>query len=187
MEDREIIAEVFKGNVETFGLLIEQYQRQLYYFVIGKVHEHTEAQDIVQKSFVTAYQNLGTLENADLFFPWLRGIALNHCRNAWRRLHSQAEMKNRLLETKRAELGLLWLEKAPEEGNLRMEALRMCMQRLKEDEQVLIERRFVQELTMEQIGEELNKGAEAVRLWLYRIRLRLAECVKRRLSNPEAA
>lgn len=190
MEDPEIIAEVRGGNAERFGLLVERYQRLLYYFVIGKMHEHTEAQDIVQKSFVTAYQSLATLEDAELFFPWVKGIALNHCRNAWRRRQSQAVMKDRLLEAKRAELGLLGLERVNEEGDRRIEALRVCMQRLKAEEHVLIDRRFVQELSMEQIGVELNKGAEAVRLWLYRIRMRLAECVKRRMAadtNPEAA
>jgi RNA polymerase sigma-70 factor (ECF subfamily) len=185
MEDPELIAQVRSGNVELFGKLIERYQRQLYYFVIGKFREHTEAQDIVQKSFVTAYQNLATLADDDSFFPWLKGIALNHCRNEWRRYHSQATMKERLLEAKRAELGILWLEKERGEGSSRIDALRDCMQRLKPEEQTLVEYRFVQELSMEEIGVELNKGAEAARLWLYRVRLRLAECVRRKLSLPE--
>jgi len=187
MEDPELIALVRHGNYEIFGQLIERYQRQLYYFVIGKFREHAEAQDIVQKSFVTAYQNLHTLADDDAFFPWVKGIALNHCRNEWRRYHSQATMKERLLEAKRAELGLLWLDRYQPEDDVRIGALSECMQRLNPEEQALVERRFVQELPMEEIGKELNKGGEAVRLWLYRIRVRLADCVKRRMSTyPES-
>jgi len=183
----ELIAEVRRGNVEVFGKLVERYQRQLYYFVIGKFREHAESQDIVQKSFVTAYQNLNALADDEAFFPWVKGIALNHCRNEWRRYHSQATMKERLIEAKRAELGILWLEKYHGGEDARIGALTECMQNLNPEEQALVERRFVQELSMEEIGKELGKGGEAIRLWLYRIRMRLADCVKRRLSlYPES-
>ena len=181
MEDFELIAQVRSGKVEAFGLLIERYQRLLYYFVIGKVREPAEAQDIVQKSFVTAYQTLTTLSDPEAFFPWVRGIALNHCRNEWRRHHSYATMKDRFLEARRAELEILWLEKQPNERDGRVEALRECLQQLPSKEQELVDLRFVQELSMEEIGRELSKGGEAIRLWLYRIRVRLAECVKRRM------
>ena len=181
MEDPELIGEVRGGNVEAFGRLIERYQRLLYYYVIGKVREPAEAQDIVQKTFVTAYQSLATLADSEAFFPWVRGIALNHCRNEWRRHHSYATMKDRFLDARRAELEILWLEKQPNEGEGRIDALRECLQQLTAKEQELIDLRFVQELSMEEIGRELSKGGEAIRLWLYRIRTRLAECVKRRM------
>src|SRR4051812_9125881 len=122
--DAQIIIQVRHGNVAAFGLLIERYQRLLYYMVIGKVREQPEAQDIVQKSFVTAYQSLATLTEPDAFFPWLKGIALNHCRNEWRRHHSYATMKERLIEARRAELNLHRLEQEPAETSPRIEALR---------------------------------------------------------------
>jgi len=181
-QDAQIIAEVRAGNVDAFGRLIARYQRLLYYSVLGKVREHPEAQDIVQKSFVTAYQNLATLTDPEAFFPWIKGIALNHCRNEWRRHHSYATMKERLLEARRAEVSLLRLEEGGADTSPRAEALRQCLERLEPEELSLIELRFVQEFSMEQIGAELSKGAEAVRVWLYRVRMRLAECVKRRLT-----
>ena len=70
-----------------------------------------------------------------------------------------------------------------------MPALRECLQQLSADEQRLVELRFVQELPLQALGEAVGKGSEAVRMWLYRVRQRLAECVKRKLSagNLEAA
>jgi len=181
-QDAQIIAQVRDGNVDAYGLLIARYQRLLYYSVLGKVREHPEAQDIVQKSFVTAYQNLDTLTDPEAFFPWIKGIALNHCRNEWRRHHSYATMKERLLEARQAEVNLRWLEQEHADTSPRAEALRQCLERLAPEELSLIELRFVQEFSMEQIGAELSKGAEAVRLWLYRVRMRLGECVRRRLT-----
>ena len=106
MDDAEIIVAVRAGDRDAFEALVERYQRTLYYFVVGKVADDTEAKDIVQKSFVTAFENLGDFRTSEGFFAWLRGIALNHCRNEWRRHQSQARLAGRLLEEKRAELEL---------------------------------------------------------------------------------
>ena len=115
-------------------------------------------------------------------FAWLKGIALNHCRNEWRRYQSQARMAGRLLEEKRAELELDSFDAHADEGEGRIAALRQCLELLSPHEQTVVELRFVQELPLAIIGEQLGRGAEAARLFLYRIRQRLADCVKKRLT-----
>ncbi len=182
MDDPEIIAAVRAGDREVFGVLVERYQRTLYYFVVGKVVDDTEAKDIVQKTFVAAFQNLAEFRLGESFFAWLKGIALNHCRNEWRRYQSQARLAGRLLEEKRAELELASFDARADEGDGRQTALRQCLQQLSPHEQTVVEMRFVQELPLAAIGEQLGRGAEAARLFLYRIRQRLADCVKKRLS-----
>lgn len=182
MTDSEIIAAVSAGDDAVFGALVERYQRTLYYFVVGKVADDTEAKDIVQKTFVVAFQNLAAFRQGESFFAWLKGIALNHCRNEWRRYQSQARLAGRLLEEKRAELELAAFEAGTHEDDRRIAALRQCLEQLTPDDQAVIEWRFVQELPLQTIGEQLGRGAEAARLMLYRIRQRLADCVKKRLS-----
>ena len=81
MDDPEIIAAVRVGDSDDFAALVERYQRTLYCFVVGKVVDDTEAKDIVQKSFVAAFQNLDDFRLGESFFAWMKGIALNHCRN----------------------------------------------------------------------------------------------------------
>ena len=92
MNDTEIIATIRAGDKDAFGVLVERYQRSLYYFVVGKVADDTEAKDIVQKTLVTAFQNLSDFRLGGSFFAWLKGIALNQCRNEWRRYQSQARL-----------------------------------------------------------------------------------------------
>src|SRR5687768_8180053 len=104
MDDSEIITSIRAGDSDAFAMLVERYQRTLYYFVVGKVADDTEAKDIVQKSFVVAFQSIRDFRMGENFFTWLKGIALNHCRNEWRRYQSQARLAGRLLEEKRAEL-----------------------------------------------------------------------------------
>jgi len=182
MDDSEIIAAVWAGDNDAFAALLERYQRRLYYFVVGKVADDTEAKDIVHKSFVAAFQSLDGFRLDESFFAWLKGIALNHCRNEWRRYQSQARLAGRLLEEKRAELELASFDARPDDDDRRLAALRQCMEQLSPHEQTVIEWRFVQELPLAAIGEQLGRGAEAARLLLYRTRQRLADCVKKRLS-----
>lgn len=182
MDDPDIIAAVRAGDKDAFGALVERYQRTLYYFVVGKVVDDTEAKDIVQKTFVAAFQKLAEFRVDASFFAWLKGIALNHCRNEWRRHQSQARLAGGLLEEKRAELELASFDSRPDDGERRLAALRQCLEQLSAHEQKVVEWRFVQELPLVSIGEQLGRGAEAARLFLYRVRQRLADCVKKRLS-----
>ncbi|HYG76702.1 MAG TPA: sigma-70 family RNA polymerase sigma factor [Planctomycetota bacterium] len=185
MEDNEAIAETLRGNQEAFGYVVRRYHRALYYFVVGKLTADGEAEDIVQKTFVSAYQKLADYDPQQSLLAWLRGIALNHCRNAWKQYHRQAELKGRLLEVKRAELQLGQLEQAqPDER--RVMALRACMETLSEAEQTAMRLRFMDELTLEQLGEALQRNSEAARQYLFRIRMRLSQCVKKRLAIQEA-
>src|SRR5260370_19814520 len=182
MDETEFIGTVRAGDREAFGALVARYQRALYYFVVGKVADDTEAKDIVQKSFVAAFQNIGDFRLGESFFAWLKGIALNHCRNEWRRCQSQARLAGRLLDEKRAELELGSFDVRSEDGERRIAALRKCLEQLSADERAAIEMRFVQEFSLAAIGEQVSRGAEAVRLLLYRLRQRPADCVKRPLS-----
>ena len=185
MEDNEIVSETLRGNKDAFGELVGRYHRQLYYFVVGKTSVDSETEDIVQKTFVTAYQKLAEYDTRQSMLAWLRGIALNHCRNAWRQYHRQSEMMGRLLETRHAELELISLEESqPDERRVR--ALRSCMDDLSEHERAAVHLRFVEELSLEEIGEALQRSGEAARLFLFRIRARLSQCVKKRIAVQEA-
>ena len=72
MDDSDIITAVWTGDRDAYGKLVERYQRTLYYFVVGKVADDTEAKDIVQKTFVAAFQNLDDFRPGESFFAWLK-------------------------------------------------------------------------------------------------------------------
>lgn len=182
MDDAECVAAVLRGDREAFAHVVRRYHRRLYFYVIGKVADSSEGEDIVQKTFVSAFYNLVAFDPGESLFPWLRGIALNHCRNAWKQAARRARLKDRLLEAKRAELQLGLLDRPDSGEDRRCVALRQCLEDLSEPEQKAIQLRFVEELPLQAIGQELGKSGEAARLFLFRIRARLAECIKRRLA-----
>src|SRR5260221_5463428 len=110
MDEKEAIRQTLAGDKDAYGHLVRSYHRQLYYYAVGKIPSETEAEDIVQRTFVTAYNKLSEYQPERSFVAWLRGIAMNHCRENWKQYHRQAELKDQLLEIRRAELNLKSLE-----------------------------------------------------------------------------
>lgn len=187
MDDTDAILQVLDGHRDAFEHLVRRYHRKLYYYVAGKMADGSEAEDIVQKSFVTAFHSLTAFQVDRSFYEWLRGIALNHCRNEWRQAARRSRLKGGLLDAKRAEWRLEQLDQAGAAEDDRMAALRQCVDRLDAVEKKVLQQRFIEELPLVQIGEDLGKTTEGARQFLFRLRLRLADCVRRRLQIQEAS
>jgi len=84
-EDRRLIAECLKGRTAAFGELIRRYQDRLFNTVFRLVNNAEDAQDIVQESFLSAYQSLESFKGDSQFFTWLYRIAVNTAMSMKRR------------------------------------------------------------------------------------------------------
>ena len=77
MDDVKIIEKVLAGHVDEFEFLILKYQNKLYSTILTIVKNNDTAEEIVQDSFVTAFEKLETLKNRNYFYPWIKKIAIN--------------------------------------------------------------------------------------------------------------
>jgi RNA polymerase sigma-70 factor (ECF subfamily) len=182
-DDGRAVELVLEGRREEFAFLVGRYHRRLFRYVVGNLHEPGEADDIVQKSFVTAYQSLASYNPQMPFFDWLRGIARNHCRNAWRNYQRRARLTGRLIETKRAEWEAARLGRRDAADDGRLAALEACLASFGETEADLIRKRFFDRLPLRTLAAQLGRSPDAVRLMLYRLRTRLAACIRLRLGS----
>lgn len=80
-----------KRNHNAFEQLVVKYQRQLYLAVRKIVLDHDDATDIVQESFVKAYQNLDRFDERYPFYPWLFRIGVNLSLNQQQKIRRQRE------------------------------------------------------------------------------------------------
>ncbi|HEV3259905.1 MAG TPA: sigma-70 family RNA polymerase sigma factor [Gemmataceae bacterium] len=76
-DDQRLIAECLKGQTAAFGELVRRYQDRLFNTVYRLVDSVEDAQDVVQESFIHAYQSLDRFKGDSLFFTWLYRIAVN--------------------------------------------------------------------------------------------------------------
>lgn len=78
IEDSRLIAECLTGNKSAFAGLIRRYQDRLYNVVVRLVDGNADdALDVMQETFLSAYQNLESFKGNAEFFTWLYRIAFN--------------------------------------------------------------------------------------------------------------
>ena len=76
-QDRRLIAECLSGRRDAFGELVDRYQARSYNAALRLVDNFEDAADVVQDSFLNAYQSLHAFKGDAEFFTWLYRIAFN--------------------------------------------------------------------------------------------------------------
>jgi RNA polymerase sigma factor (sigma-70 family) len=83
--DAVLAARAIKGDRSAFNQIVRRHQEPLYRFIRRYVGDADEAYDLLQETFVSAWQALGRYDPARPAATWLRRIALNKCRDWGRR------------------------------------------------------------------------------------------------------
>jgi RNA polymerase sigma-70 factor (ECF subfamily) len=83
--DAVLAARAIKGDRSAFNHIVRRHQEPLYRFIRRYVGDADEAYDLLQESFVSAWQAIGRYDPARPAATWLRRIALNKCRDWGRR------------------------------------------------------------------------------------------------------
>lgn len=77
--DQEIISRVLQGHRESFSLLIGRYSDPLYRHALGMTGSPDVAEDILQMSFIKAFQHLSEVRGR--FDAWVFRIVANGCKD----------------------------------------------------------------------------------------------------------
>lgn len=89
--DAVLIARILAGEEEYFELLIRRYNGTLYKVGRSYGFAHATVQDLMQDTYVAAYQALGKFEARAAFKTWLIRIMLNHCHHWGRKAAHQPQ------------------------------------------------------------------------------------------------
>jgi RNA polymerase sigma-70 factor (ECF subfamily) len=75
--DQLVIERVRSGDPDAFSILVDRYQDRIHSVVLNYVNNRDDAMDIVQDTFLKAYQKLKTFDSASGFYTWLYRVAIN--------------------------------------------------------------------------------------------------------------
>lgn len=79
--DQRLVERVQQGDKKAFELLVAKYQRKLMRLVSRLIHDHAEAEDVVQEAFIKAYRALPNFRGESAFYTWLYRIGINTAKN----------------------------------------------------------------------------------------------------------
>lgn len=82
--DMQLIEEVRKGQRSSFSELVKRHQRGLLRLSMRFMKDTDLAQDVVQDSFIKAFEKLNLFEGRASFKSWLYQITVNTARNKLR-------------------------------------------------------------------------------------------------------
>lgn len=84
LSDLELVDQVKVGNRKAFTELVRRHQRGLLRIVLRMTRELPLAEDIVQETFIKAYEKMALFEGRSSFKSWLYQVGLNTAKNRFR-------------------------------------------------------------------------------------------------------
>lgn len=91
-KDTEIIEEILRGNKEQYALLMRKYNQRLYRVCKGYLKDEAEIEDVMQDTYINAFQHLPKFGNRSQFSTWITRIAINECLQRLKQLNRMYAM-----------------------------------------------------------------------------------------------
>jgi RNA polymerase sigma-70 factor (ECF subfamily) len=167
--DERLLIEAAQKDPECFADLYEAHFHRVYAYVVSRIHNRDEAQDITADVFHQALANLANYEWRGIpFAAWLYRIASNEITDRWER--STKELGNPAPEYSH--------EVNIEEIEQRATLFRI-VSTLPVDQRHVILQRFVEQKSIREIAKELQRSEGAVKQLQFRalqnLRMRMGE------------
>lgn len=179
------IRAVQDGDRSAFRQVVEQMLPVIRPYVVSRTLPGVDVDEIVQQTFVEAYKNLGEYRLGTSVKAWLITIARYQTMKETTRLRRQADYHSRYVPVALADQMEKQLAAESVEDE-RLLLLRDCLSHVKDSSRELIRLRYAEDLSMQEIGESLQRTAGAVRKELCLIRKRLHECIDDKLQLAQA-
>ena len=92
VEDRDLIENTRRGDVESFNLLVSRWEKRVYNYLLRIVNNREDAFDVSQDVFLKAFQNIRKLDDTARFGPWLFRIAHNEAYSLFRKRKPEVDI-----------------------------------------------------------------------------------------------
>jgi RNA polymerase sigma-70 factor, ECF subfamily len=177
-----LVERVMDGDINAYGDIVVRHQAEVWAITSALLVDKSQAQDLVQETFVRAYRQLSRYERGRDFGAWLRTIARNLVRNELRRRGRQLNLL--ALYHSELEMQLADGDTHDERHDRLFTALEHCLNALPEPAANVVNLRYEQGLDFEEIASKLNRTVPASRQLLSRARLWLRDCLGKELTQP---
>lgn len=174
--DAEIVAEVLKGNTDTFGALVGRYQQRLFSYLFRFVRHREECEDLVEETFVAAFRKLGSCRTPDRFSSWLFAIAHNLGVNRWRTANRTNRFEEELDDAVSRTVSDGALD--PHELSVRRDEskrVELALQQIPDKYRAVLLLYYYEDLSYREISDALGISLDLVKTHLFRAKKTLAK------------
>ena len=180
MEIKEYIEKAKKGDQVAFTYLLDHYWNEVYGFMLKRTENETDAEDIAIETFSKSFDKIATYNPEFQFNTWLIAIAKNVHIDMLRKKKSTIFVE---ITDEENQLAYTIADTTPSvedaliiEQNL--SRLLQFIKELKPHYQEVIQLRYFQEMSYQEISEQLNEPLSNVKIKLLRAKKLLAEIIE---------
>jgi RNA polymerase sigma factor (sigma-70 family) len=172
------------GDEKAFAELMKRYKKPLYHTILKMVRNVDDAEDLTIEAFAKAFKNLKNFKKEFTFSTWLFKIATNNCIDFIRKKRLEVSSLNASFRDENGDevaLDIRDQNPDPQEETIKVqkaEILRTFINKLPPKYQTLVNLRYFQELSYEEIARTLGSPLGTVKAQLYRARELLYDLVK---------
>ena len=168
-QENSWVYESRRGNVPAFNRLVLKWEKTVYNIAFRMLQDREDAADATQEIFLLAYKGIRRFRQDSKFSTWLYRIAINHCVTRVRQRPSGIHLS---LDDNAVEKPAEQLAVAESQAGelLRLEQqhrLLTALSHLQTEQQAVIELKFFQEMTFEEIAQALDVPLSTIKSRLY--------------------
>jgi RNA polymerase sigma factor (sigma-70 family) len=185
LKDYALVCDAIENhNQKSYAELMARYKDSIYFMLLKMVNNRDDADDLTIEAFGKAFKNIRQYTPDYAFSTWLFKIATNNCIDFIRKKRKQTFSLDKGFESDDGEDFVLEVKSdaiGPEEKMMRkqkFEAMRDVVDKLKPRYKTLVELRYFQELSYEEIATELDLPLGTVKAQLFRAREFLFQIMK---------
>lgn len=184
-QDLELVEQARQGKQAAYAELMDRYRDSIYYMMLKMVRNADDADDLTIEAFGKAFSRLDQYSPSFAFSTWLYKIASNNSIDFIRKKRIQVtSMDSGYVndDGERIQVDAKASTLNPEESIIHGQKvihMRMLVSKLKPRYRVLVEKRYFDELSYEEIAEELQLPLGTVKAQLFRARDFLANMMEK--------
>jgi len=183
--DLILIERALNGDQSAYAKLMEMYRESIYYMMLKMIRKEDDADDLTIEAFGKAFNRLHQYSPSYAFSTWLFKIASNNCIDFIRKKRIKVTSMDSAYTNSNGEnvsIDIESSERDPEEVVIHLEkvkTMREVVKTLKPRYRDLIEKRYFEELSYEEIAKEMDLPLGTVKAQLFRARAFLADLMKK--------
>ena len=183
----EIIERCLNGDQAAWETIVRLYWRKVFNVAYKFVGRHDMAEDLTQDVFLKLYKSLDTFDRRANFQTWLISVSRNLCIDHYRSVRKERETINRDVDA--SELMPVSTDLAADtriERHDRVVLLRQALDKLAPTLRTAVMLRDIQELTYQEIADQLHLPEGTVKSRINRGRTELARQIQKLREQQDA-
>ncbi|HLP14422.1 MAG TPA: sigma-70 family RNA polymerase sigma factor [Flavobacteriales bacterium] len=187
--DYDLVQKARTGDQNSFAELMDRYRDSIYFMLLKMVQNKDDADDLTIEAFGKAFNRLDLYTPNFAFSTWLFKIASNNAIDFIRRKKKNTISIDQAMGGDDGDEMYMDLKSdalTPEELSIKeqkMKIMRNVVQKLKPRYRQLVEMRYFEQLSYEEISEKLELPLGTVKAQLFRARDLLFEILKGSKEN----